>query len=260
MVIALLVASAVFGARPAFQDVVKKFPVATLPITIKDPAEHKVKLTAAEAGALGFLQDTSEALSGLRAWKEKGGKKQLWPVAAIRRSKSLVLLLQYDADTNRQTWLLTYDDQGTLLGGMLFHMSNAGSESDVSTLDQAGVMSRLITSKHQLEDPALAEVMVLAEQRAKLTSTGALEVTSRAWSRRSGRFIDRKTKEEFLVADKRVFYRPDDAKPLQELEGDGNTVRLKGSENAWQLTWNDRRSDISCQNPRGEVQLFTREW
>ncbi|MDP2269653.1 MAG: hypothetical protein Q8N23_28170 [Archangium sp.] len=260
MVFALLVASAVLGAKPVFQDVLKKFPAATLPITIKDLEEHKVKLTAAEAGALGFLKDSSEALSGLRAWKEKGGKKQLWPVAAIRRTRSLVLLLQYDADTNRQTYLLTYDDQGALLGGLLFHVSNAGSENDVSTLDQAGVISRLITAKHQLQDDALPEVVVLAEQRAKLTSTGSLEVISRAWSRRSGRYIDRKTKEEFLVSDKRVFYRPDDAKPLQELQGDGNTMRLEGSEKPWQLTWNDRRSDISAQNPRGEVQVFTREW
>ncbi len=260
MVFALLLASAVLGTKPSFPDVLKKFPAATLPITLKSPDEHKVKLTAAEAGALGFLQDTSDALSALRTWKEKGGKKQLWPVASIRRTNYLVLLLQYDAEANKQTFLLTYDEKGALLGGMLFHVSNAEVESDVSTLDQAGVLSRLITSKHQLKDEALPEVVVLAEQRAKLTSTGALEVISRAWSRRSGRYVDHKTKEEFLVADKRVFYRADEAKPLQELKGDGNTMRLEGVEKPWQLTWNDRRSDISCENPKGDVQVFTREW
>ncbi len=276
MVIALLVATAVLGAKPTLRDVMKKFPAQTLPITIKELTDPSVKLTAAEVEPLGFLQDTSESLSGLRDWKKKSApdvKKVLWPIAAIQRTNYQVLLLRYDevgkASSTRSTYLLVYGDAG-LRGGMLFHVAESGEaiETNVSTLDQAGVVSRLITAKHPLREPVSApdggvvptEFVVTAEQRAKLTSTGVLEVMPRAWSRRNGLYVDRKSNEEFLALDKRVFYRAEKSKPSEELEGDGNTMRLKGSTKSWVLTWNDRRSEISVQNPEGLVQVFTREW
>lgn len=277
MVIALLIATAVLGAKPTFQDVLKKFPTQTLPITIKELTDQKVKLTATDAEPLGFLQDTSESLSGLREWKKKPAadvKKALWPIAAIQRTKYQVLFVRYDevakASSTRSTYLLVYDDTG-LRGGMLFHLARSGeaTETDVSTLDQAGVVSRLITAKHPLPQLPLAvpdagvaptELLVTAEQRAKLTSTGTLEVMARAWSRRNGLYVDAKSKEELLAMDRRVFYRADKTKPVQELEGDGNTMRIKGSDKPYILTWNDRRSEISVQNPEGLVQHFDRAW
>ena len=267
----LLLASTALAAKPTFLDVLKKFPIVTLPITIKEASDPKVKLTPADVTALGFLKDNSTGLSDLRRWKEKpsqDGKKSLCPIAAIARTGYQVLLVQYDADepmmSTHQTFLLAYSEKGELLGGTAFHVSSsseAGGETNVSTLDQAGVISRLIKFKYPMMEEGLPEELVVtSEQRAKLTAAGTLEVMAPAYSTRTGSYIDRKSKEELRVFDKRVFYRANESKPFQELQGDGNTMRFKGSPSPYILTWNERRSAISCQNPDGAVQLFTREW
>lgn len=266
-----LLASTALAAKPTFQDVLKKFPVTTLPLTLKDAAEQKTKLTAADVDALGFLQDSSPQLAALRAWKKKpdqGQKKALRPIASVQRTGYQLLLLRYDDElpmrSGKETFLLSYSARGELRGGLTFHQelsSEAGGATELSTLDQAGVISRLIKVTMPMHEEGLPEELVVtSEQRAKLTSTGALEVMAPAWSTRTGSFIDRKSKEELRVFAKRVFYRANDTRPFQELEGDGNTMRFKGSPQPWVLTWDDRRSAISCQNPDGSVQLFTREW
>ncbi len=47
----------------------------------------------------------------------------------------------------KETFLLSYGDQGVLLGGLTFHLEYmvhlAASEKDLSKLDEAGVVSRL---------------------------------------------------------------------------------------------------------------------
>ncbi len=262
-------------AKPTFQDVHKKFPAATLPITIKAADELKIELNAADANALGFLKDTSPGLSALRDCKKKGDKelekeftRALWAVATVQRTGHELLLLRCDFTgpmmSTRETFLLAYNDKGELLGGITFNLlisGEGGEASEVSTLDQAGVVSRLTKWKYPMMEEGLPEELkVTSEQRAKLTSRGAIEVMPAAWSTRSGSYIDRKSKEELRVFDKRVFYRANDTKPFQELEGDGNTMRFKGSPKPYLLTWNDRRSAISCENPDGAVQLFDREW
>ncbi|MDP1823149.1 MAG: hypothetical protein Q8L48_07905 [Archangium sp.] len=267
----LLLATTALGARPTFQDVLKKFPASTLPITIKDLEKTSTKLNAADADALGFLKDASPQLSSLRAWKKKPGegeKKSLAPIAAIQRTGYRLLLLRVDSEfpmgSGSETFLLSYSEQGALLGGLTFHLefsTEAGGATNTSTLDQAGVISRLIKTSTPMHEAGLPEELVVtSEQRAKLTSAGSFEVMAPAWSTRTGAFLDHKSKEELRVFDKRVFYRGNDTKPFQELEGDGNTVRFKGSPRPYVLTWNDRRSAISCQNPDGKVQLFDREW
>lgn len=268
----LLCAPLALAGKPTFQGVLSKFPPATLPFTLKEPAEQKKKkkLTVAEAGALGIYKDTSAPLADLRDSKVPplpGDTKTLWPIARFERKGYQVLLLGYDHNDgmggDQQTFLLTYDGSGALLGGVLFHKMSwggDGGESNVSTLDQAGVVSRLITASYGIYGNGVPEqLVVLAEARAKLTSTGAVEVMPRAWKNRRGRYIDRKTHEE-LIVDNGVAYRADASKPMQQLEGDGNTVRFKGSPKPYLLTWNDRRSAISAQNPSGAVQVFTREW
>ena len=61
---------------------------------------------------------------------------------------------------------------GELLGGTTFHVSSsseAGGETNVSTLDQAGVISRLIKFKYPMMEAGLPEELVVtSEQRAKL--------------------------------------------------------------------------------------------
>ena len=268
---ATLVLATAVTAKPTFQDVLKKFPATTLPLTIKTAAELKTRLTSADADALGFLKDTSTQLGGLREWKKKpqeGQTRALWPIARVQRTGYQLLFIRYDDDqqlsSSKETFLLSYNDKSELQAGLIFHLevaSEAGASTDVSTLDQAGVISRLSKWKYPMQEEGLPEELVVtSEQRAKLTSTGALEVMSAAWSTRTGSYIDRKSKEELRVFDKRVFYRANDSKPFQELEGDGSTVRFKGSPKPYLLTWNDRRSAISCENPGGAVQLFEREW
>lgn len=266
----LLLATTAFGARPTFQDVLKKFPGSTLPFTVKDSSAVKEKLTSADADTLGFLKDSSPQLATLRGWKRKDAEvtKALRPIAIVQRTGYQLVFLRYDAEFQRgassETFLLSYSDKGELLGGLTFHLAfagEAGAATNTSTLDQAGVISRLIRASTPMHEEGLPEELVVtSEQRAKLTSTGTFEVMAPAWSTRTGAYLDHKSKEELRVFDKRVFYRGNDTRPFQELEGDGNTVRFKGSPKPWILTWNDRRSAISCQNPDGNVQLFERVW
>lgn len=270
-VLCLLLATTALAKKPTFEAVLKKFPVSTLPITIKEAADPKTKLTVADLEALGVMKDTTAALAGLRAAKTPAGldeTKVLWAVANVERTGYRVVLIRFDVGqqmfNGKQTFLLSFDDKNTLLGGLTFHAeseSEAGKQTNLSTLDQAGVISRLIKTLIPMHEEGLPkELKITSEQRAKITSTGALEVMPAAFSTRSGSYLDHKSKEELRVFDKRVFYRANDTKPFQELEGDGNTMRFKGSPKPYILTWNDRRSDISCENPDGTVQLFTREW
>jgi hypothetical protein len=258
------------AAKPTFQSALQKFPPAILPITIKERTEQKAKLTLAEAEALGIFRDASPQLAFLREAKLKSAaneKRVLRPLALIPRTGYQLLLLAHDFEgglfVDRRVFLLSYDEKGVLLGGVLFHRdsgSSEGSESNVSTLDQIGVVSRLITEKHAISGNGMDEpLIVVAEDRAKLTSSGAFEVMPRAWKNRKGRYIDRKTNEE-LIVDKGVLYRANKDQPLQQLEGEGNTFRFKGAAKPYVFTWNDRRSDISCENPDGAVQVFSREW
>ena len=271
LALCLLLATTALAKKPTFDEVLKKFPVSTLPLTIKEATAQKIKLTAADLEALGVLKDTSTSLADLRAAKTPAGldeTKALWAIATIQRTGYRLVLIRSDFEqqmaNGKQTFLLSFDDKNTLLGGLSFHAeheSEAGSQTNLSTLDRAGVISRLIKTTTPMQEEGLPEELkITSEQRAKLTSTGALEVMPAAFSTRSGSYLDRKSKEVLRVFDKRVFYRANGAKPFQELEGDGNTVRFKGSPKPYILTWNDRRSDISAQNPDGTVQLFTREY
>ena len=101
----ILLAATVLAAKPTFQDVLKKFPITTLPITIKHAAELKTKLTAADVDALGILKDTSPQLDGLRSWKKKAEDdetKTLWPIASVQRTGYQLLVLRYDLDGRRR--------------------------------------------------------------------------------------------------------------------------------------------------------------
>ena len=268
------------SAKPTFEDVLKKFPLATLPFTLKDcpelTAKTSAKLTAPDAEALGFLDDESDLLRTLRTWKQKpqsGEKKALWPIARVQRPSHQVLLVRYDDETpmaqSRETFLLSYDGAGQLLGGLTFHLefsSEAGAATNVSTVDRLGVITRMATAKTPMHEAGLPEELVVtSEHRAKLTSKGTLEVMKASYSTKSGAFVDLQSKEELRIFGQglngqSVFYRGNDSKPFQALEGDGKTVRFQASPSPYVLTWDDLKSAISCQNAKGEVQLFTRQW
>lgn len=252
----VLVAVPAAKATP-FESLVKKFPAASLPFTIDKTAQTKTKLSPADVETLGFMKDGSSSLSSLREWKS--GKKSLWPTASIQRGDSVVLALRCDQGERKETYLLSYSKAGQLQGGLLFHLEEP-SGSNISSLNQAGVISRVTKNTWPMHDDGLPpEMVVTAEHRAKLTSTGSLEAMPPSYWTRSGIFVDHASKEELRVFTKRVFYRPRKGEPFQEMEGDGNTMRTKSSPNPYIFTWDDRRSAISCQNPAGKVQVFVRE-
>lgn len=252
-----LVAAPAVGATP-FESLLKKFPAASLPFTIEKTAETKARLTSSDVETLGFMRDGSSSLSSLREWKAR--KKSLWPTASIQRGASVVLALRCDQGARKETYLLSYSNEGRLQGGLLFHLEEPSGVTNISSLNQAGVISRVTKNTWPMQEHGLPpELVVTAEHRAKLTSTGMLESMPPSYWTRSGVFVDRMSKEELRVFAKRVFYRSREGEAFQELEGDGNTMRSKGSPNPYIFTWDDRRSAISCQNPAGKVQVFVRE-
>lgn len=267
----LLVAVPCSAAKVDFAAVLKKFPPVSLPFVINTLGEPGAKLSRDELDALGVFKTNAALLEPLQAYRQKlkkGQTRAMYPVAAIVRGAQRVLALRFDElskdHERRQTFLLSYDEQGALLGGLPFHVVEKGallSETDVSNLNFIGVASRVRHVTRPLKDAGLpTELLVHCEQRAKVTSTGALEVMAPSYLTRSGAYVDPATKEELRVFDTKVFHRAGEQAPFVELEGDGKVVRFKGAEKPYLLTWDDRRSAISAQTPAGTVQVFTRVW
>lgn len=250
--LAVTCASLAHAGKPTFQSVLKKFPPATLPLTIATPSEGGARLDKEELAALGLF--------------ENGVTYR--PVAAIERKAHWLLLLAFNREDARggdhQTSLLSFTDQGQLLGTLVFHRDAWGSwgkETNVSSINEGGAISRLINTSEPIYGDGFDETMkVAAEARARVTSTGAIEVMPIAWKNRNGRYVDDKTKEELIFDKPVLYYRAGEGKPLQRLEGEGNSWRHKGVTKPWLLTWNDLRSELSVENANGEVQLFAREY
>ncbi len=275
--VAVTCACLAHAGKPTFESVVKKFPAATLPFTLTTRGDEKVKLTRDEATALGIYADTSPQLAVLRESKLPvvpapdaiAFSRDLRPIAAIQRKGHQLLFLAYDWEetgvNEQRTYLLSFDDKGTLLGGLLFHRDAGcaawGAETNVSSINQGGAISRLINAKYPIYGNGIDETLKVAgEARARVTSSGALEVMPTAWKNRNGRYIDRKTKEELIYDKPVLYYRPSEGKPLRRLDGEGNSWRHKDVTRPWLLTWNDLRSELSVENSEGVVQLFTREY
>lgn len=249
----LTCASVALAGKPTFQSVVKKFPRATLPLTIATPGEGAVRLDKDEKPVLGIFGNAGASVR---------------PVAAIERKGNWLLLIAVDTEDaqsgRHQTSLLSFNDAGQLLGMVLFHLDAWGSwgrETNVSSINEGGAISRLINGSYPIYGNGIDETMKVAgEARARVTSTGAIEVMPPAWKNRNGRYIDRKTKEELIYDKPVLYYRAGPEQELQRLEGEGNSWRHKGVTKPWVLTWNERRSEVSVENADGVVQLFTREY
>jgi hypothetical protein len=63
----LLLSTAAFAGKPTFEDVVKKFKPATLPLSSKDLGVPKAALSVAEIGLLGFSKSGSKELESGRS-------------------------------------------------------------------------------------------------------------------------------------------------------------------------------------------------
>jgi hypothetical protein len=243
VVLAVTCASLAHAGQPTFASVLKKFPTATLPLTMATPPDAKVSLDKAEKALLNVAD--SEAR----------------PVAAIQRKGHWLLLVTLDGE---RTMLMSFDDQGQPLGTVLFHCDASGSwgrETNVSSLNEGGAISRLINGSYPIYGNGIDETLkVAAEARGRVTSTGAIEVMPTAWKNRNGRYLDRKTKEELIYDKPVLFYRAGEQQELKRLDGEGNSWRHKDVTKPWLLTWNDLRSEVSVENADGAVQLFTREY
>lgn len=253
-------------AAPRFADAVKKFPLVAPPLSVTVPGPLKTKLTNADLKALGL--DGDELLADFQRKPQKGEQRTLWAHARVQRSGHQVLFLRLDVElakhVRQQTLLYAFDERGTFLGRWLFHEQSTLDgvvTTNASTLTPAGALGRVSKVVRPQAEPGLTEdCVVTSEQRGKLTAAGGLELLPTFWTARSGAYVDPKTGEELRVLVKRVFFRAKGDAPFVELIGDGNSMRLPDQLEPWRFTWNDRRSEVSAQNPAGALQLFVRVW
>lgn len=270
LLLVLLVATTAF-AKPSFDDLIKKFKPATLPLNSKDLAPNKTKLTAAEVALLGVTKVSSPELEMFKAWTTKPGEGEsvsVSPLVAIPRTGHTVLVVRLEHELPMSsfsgTCLLTYGPKGELLDGLRFSSSTsseAGGVEELSALTSEGSVGRKTVSKIPMMEEGLpAELVTVSEQPAKLTAAGRFQTGSPVFTTRDGAFIDRKTREELRVFGEKVFYRANDTKPFQALLREGDAVRFKPNGKQYVLSWDEKRKNLVCTNPDGSVQTFVREW
>lgn len=262
----LLLSSLPALAKPSFNDVAKKFPELSLPLTLKEPLELKQKLTPQDLAALGLAGQ--ELLGDLNVPASKKEKRALWAVGRLARATFTLYLLCVDRElapaTSRRMVLFSLGAKNELVGAaelLVEATDEARVRSGITTLDAAGGIARSLKDVRKTSELGLpAELAVTSEQRVRVTSSGAFEVSPTTWTARTGAYVDERSGEELRVEVRRVFFRARVGEAFVEMTGDGNTMRLGADQRPWVLTWNDRRSEISVQNPAGEVQRFVRAW
>lgn len=266
-----LVASTAFAAKPTFDDVLKKFQPAALPLSSKALPASKFKLGAAEVAVLGLTKAGSVELKPLAGWKPKPEddvKTTLVPLVVVTRPNHVVLVMRMETELPvgvlSETFLVTYGPKGELLDGLRFSSGSAteaGTTEELATLTSEGSIGRRLISKLPMMEEGLPpELQVVSEQPAKLTRDGHFELGAQVFTTRDGAFIDHKSKEELRVFGEKVFYRANDTKPFQLLLREGDAVRFRREGKQYVLSWDERRKTLSCTNPDGSAQAFTREW
>lgn len=260
------------AAKPTFTEVAQKFPPVSLPLDSRlfkaGPA-----LAAADVPALGFLKRTERSLGPLRQWspdEEEGVKVQLHPLARFQHGPVTVLVLRYASEFSLGTFsadfLLTYSAKGALLDAVEFASlatGDNGRTEATATLALDGTIVR--TEQRQVpmdEDglPAGVELVASAQATHRLLPSGKFALGAPTFTATDGVFIDAKSHEELRVTGEAVFYRGNGDKPFQKLLRDGDTVRFKAGGKPYVLSWDEKRAAITCKNPDGTKQAFTREW
>jgi hypothetical protein len=273
-----LAAVLLLAAKPSFDDVAKKFPLASLPIDLTtaphpdpvapnvvaprgfDPADagrgsSPVKLSAADVKALGLENDDL-----LAAWKKE--KKSLFAHARIQRTGHQLLLVRLELPPKQETYLFSFGERGVYLGGIVLHAQSTAPgvvATGASTITAAGAIARVVkVVREQNEAPLPGEFIVTSEQRGKVTSKGSFELMPPFWTSRTGSY--RAGDDELRVFDKRVFRKRKGADTFVEMIGDGTNMRMPDELKTWRLIWNERRSEISALSPDGDQVMFTRAW
>jgi hypothetical protein len=255
---------------PSAAEVGTRFKPATLPFTSDAAPAPRVELQGDEVVALGFSKSTSPELELLRQWKPEPSDDRsmsLWPLARIERPGVTALVVRLNeegpAGESMTTFVLTYA-KGVFIDGARLDQrlsGEGGGEVLTGTLGADGTVLRRRLLTPVMQEEGLPErLVVTSEQTLTLASNGTFTRGPERFTTKSGAFIDRSTKEELRVFDQVVFYRGNETKPFQRLLSDQDTVRFKAGGKPYTLTWDERKASISCRNPDGTRQTFTREW
>lgn len=258
------------AAKPSFTELVKRLPSLTLPLDSKRLGEG-VELSVDEIPALGVIGRPEKSLGPLRLWEpepEGGTVERVHAVGAIRRGDVVVLVVRhstvFEMGTYAAVYLFTYTAKGALIDGLELGVdanSEAGAERTDGTLAADGTVARRTDRKIPMMEEGLPEQLVVtSELKAQLRSSGKFQASPETFVSKDGAFIDRTSKEELRVFGDAVFYRGNEKKPFQKLLREGDTVRFKAGGKPYGLSWDDARGVVTCKNPDGTKQTFTREW
>lgn len=262
-----LVATSVF-ATP-LQDTLKKFPPMKLPVHLTGKQTVSNALTQKDIDALGFLK-LEGAPKQLLRWSpvlEEGETQNLVATGSTKVGANTLLLLRHDLvfpmGAFSRTFALVVAGE-KLVSATLVHVTEGGEAADTSsdaTLNADGSLTRSVKSVIPMFGEGLPESMeVTFSESQKLRVDGTWEPLVSNATTQSGKYVDAKSKEELWIFGAQVFYRGNESKPFQKLEFDGKGVRFKGEKSAYSLVWDASKRAITCTDPKGKPQTFTREW
>ncbi len=269
----LVVLAGTVGATPKRAEVMKKFPVVTLPFTGNEKVSNPVALSPKEIEALGFLTFAGTPKE-LAEWRPTSATNdptsletthQLVGIGQAKIGDVTVLLVHhvtsFPAGTNFTVTALAYDKE-TLTGAAEVNpqfVAEIGEQRCGCTLAVDGTITRNVKLAMPMMIAGLPETMTperSEEQRFDGQTWGP--TSSRATN--TGIFRDPKSKEELFVFANEIYYRGNEQKPVQRLAYDGKAVRFGTSKTAYVLQWDDAKRTITCTDPKGKAQTFVREW
>lgn len=251
------------------QDTLKKFPPMKLPLRLSARQLTTVVLTPKDVDALGFLK-LPGAPKELLTWTpapEEGETQNLVATGMAKVGANTLLVLRHDLQfpmgTFSRTFVLVVAGE-KLVGAALLHVAENGEAGDTqseATLNADGSITRQVHSVIPAFGEGLPETMELTfSESQKLRADGTWEPLVSKATTQSGKYVDAKSKEELWVFGAQVFYRGNESKPFQRLEFDGKGVRFKGDKATYSLGWDASKRAITCTDPKGKPQTFTREW
>lgn len=262
----MLLGSSVFASP--LDETLKKFPPLTLPVHLTSAQAGSKVLTQRDVDALGFLK-LEGAPKALLAWSptvEEGETQNLVATGAAKAGPRTLLLVRHDLvfpmGSFSRTFVLVVGEK--LVSATVLHTTENGEAGDTTsdaTLNADGSITRSVRSVIPAFGEGLPETMELTfSESQKLRADGTWEPLVSTATTQSGKYVDAKSKEELWVFSAQVFYRGNETKPFQQLEFDGKGVRFKGQKATYALTWDASKRAITCTDPKGKPQTFTREW
>ncbi len=186
---------------------------------------------------------------------------------------AVLLTETFPAGGSAEVWLLVYR-KGVLLDAALLAArgeSEAGTLADEVTFRAPGRFEGKRRQLVPLHDVQGVEQLELHSTRGGELDPASGQVRMRAedFEERAGRYVDGKSGEVLLVLDPpergpRVLYQGNATRARQELavEEKGGTlnVRFGRGPGTYRLVFDDQQASLTCENPDGTRQRFTRAW